>query len=73
MLDALEAIGEAGIARKSDVTYITNSGEEYQIVDYINSLYSQSVRGNAGTRAGWTGNNILDKETYTKKIGRAHV
>ena len=66
MLDALEAIGEAGIAKKSDTTYITNTGEEIQIVDYINSLYSQSVCGNAGTRAGWTGNNILDKETYTK-------
>ena len=37
-----------------------------QIVDYINSLYSQSQGGNAGTRAGWKGNNILDKETYTK-------
>ena len=36
------------------------------IVDYINSLYSQSEFGNAGTRAGWKGDNILDKETYTK-------
>ena len=66
MLDALEAIGEAGIAKKSDVAYYSSTGEEIHIVDYINSLYSQSVRGNAGTRAGWTGNNFLDKETYTK-------
>lgn len=67
MLKALEEIGETGIAKKSDVYVVNvNDGEELHIVDYINSLYSQSLNGNVGTRAGWTGNNILDKETYTK-------
>ena len=65
MMNALEKIGEAGMANKPQTTFITNEGEEIQIVDYINSLYSQSVYGNGGTRAG-ANNNILDKETYTK-------
>lgn len=66
MLDALEAIGEVGIAKKSPVIVADGDGMELSIVDYVNSLYSQSTYGNAGTRAGWKGNNILDKETYTK-------
>ncbi len=66
MLEALEAIGEAGIAKKTEVVTIDHDGTELHIVDYINSLYSQSESGNAGTRAGWKGDNILDKETYTK-------
>ena len=66
MLAALEAIGEAGIAKKPQVVVLAPDGEEMNIVDYINSLYSQSENGNAGTRAGWKGDNILDKETYTK-------
>lgn len=67
MREALVAIGEAGIAKKPEVIVIDNStGVELHIVDYINSLYSQSEGGNAGTRAGWKGDNILDKETYTK-------
>ncbi len=66
MMDALEVIGEAGIAKKSEVFVLDHDGEELHIVDYINSLYSQSEGGNAGTRAGWKGENILDKETYTK-------
>ena len=65
-MDALEVIGEAGIAKKSEVFVLDHDGEELHIVDYINSLYSQSEGGNAGTRAGWKGENILDKETYTK-------
>ncbi len=36
------------------------------IVDYINSLYSQSKRGNVGTRAGFKAANVLDKATYTQ-------
>ena len=66
MLESLEAIGESGIAKKTEVAVLDYNGQELQIVDYINSLYSQSQGGNAGTRAGWKGNNILDKETYTK-------
>ena len=66
MLESLEAIGESGIAKKTEVAVLNYNGQELQIVDYINSLYSQSQGGNAGTRAGWKGNNILDKETYTK-------
>jgi len=66
MLHALEAIGESGIAKKTEVYTIDHEGKELHIVDYINSLYSQSEGGNAGTRAGWKGDNILDKETYTK-------
>lgn len=66
MLDALEAIGEAGIAKQPQVFVLSKDDEEINIVDYLNSLYSQSENGNAGTRAGWKGDNILDKETYTK-------
>ena len=66
MLESLEAIGESGIAKKTEVSVLDYNGQELQIVDYINSLYSQSQGGNAGTSAGWKGNNILDKETYTK-------
>lgn len=66
MQQALEAIGEEGIMKKQTVTIIrSDTGEEFHIVDYINSLYSQSIRGNAGTRAGWKGDNILDDLTYT--------
>jgi hypothetical protein len=66
MMDSLESIGESGIAKKSDVVIVDHDGENLHIVDYINSLYSQSEGGNAGTRAGWKGDNILDRETYTK-------
>lgn len=66
MLDALEAIGETGISKKPQVIVLSHDFEEMNIVDYLNSLYSQSENGNAGTRAGWKGDNILDKETYTK-------
>ena len=50
----------------SGVNYYNSQGEEYNIVDYINSLYSQSERGNAGTRAGFKEENLLDTFTYTK-------
>ena len=65
MMEALEAIGETGIGKKVEDSTPPQTGE-FNIVDYINSLYSQSENGNAGTRAGWKGDNILDKETYTK-------
>ena len=38
---------------------------DFSIVEYLNSLYSQSERGNAGTRAGLK-DNVLDSETYVK-------
>lgn len=65
MLDALEAIGETGIGKKEQ-EFTPPYEDEINIVDYINSLYSQSENGNAGTRAGWKGDNQLDKITYTK-------
>jgi serine/threonine protein kinase len=66
MLDALNAIGKDGIIKPQTVSHYNTENEELHIVDYINSLYSQSTRGNAGTRAGWKGNHLLDVETYTK-------
>lgn len=57
--DALERID-------SSIEFYSKDGTEYNIVDYINSLYSQSERGNAGTRAGFKNDNILDKLTYTE-------
>ena len=65
MYNALKAIGVDGITKKQDVIYVSSEGEQYDIVDYINSLYSQSRHGNAGTRASLR-ESILDKETYTK-------
>ena len=66
MFDALEAIGIDGISRYQSVTVNTISHrEEVDIVDYINSLYSQSKHGNSGTRAGSKGSE-LDKLTYTE-------
>lgn len=61
MLDAFLALDRID----SGINYYDGHGEEYNIVDYINSLYSQSDRGNAGTRAGYKEENILDKLTYT--------
>lgn len=66
MLDAIELLGETGISKVIPAASGVSDGSDISIVDYINSLYSQSAYGNAGTRAGWKGNNILDKETYTK-------
>ncbi len=66
MQEALHKIGIDGIYRKSETFFLDTAGKEYRIVDYINSLYSQSVRGNAGTRAGWKAENELDSVTYTE-------
>lgn len=62
MQEAYEAIDRID----SGIDYVSSTGEVYNIVDYINSLYSQSERGNAGTRAGFKSDNILDKLTYTQ-------
>jgi serine/threonine protein kinase len=62
---ALFAINERGLYRTDQVTILDMKGEAQSIVDYINSLYSQSSHGNAGTRAGWK-QSALDKVTYTQ-------
>lgn len=63
MYDALVAIGEDNIAAKEEVPEVVDV--DFSIVEYLNSLYSQSERGNAGTRAGLK-DNVLDSETYVK-------
>ncbi|MBV5312764.1 MAG: protein kinase [Prolixibacteraceae bacterium] len=69
MLDALKAIGEDNLVKTEPPV---TSGEVFLVgpedrsfVDYLNSLYSQSRYGNAGTRAGSVMNSF-DTLTYTK-------
>ena len=63
MIAALESIGEDGFVRHGEKTVTTHEGTN--IVDYINSLYSQSRHGNGGTRAG-VKSSKLDQDTYTE-------
>lgn len=68
MLDELLRIGVDGMVEKQvgEVFHIdTTHGRETDIVDYINSLYSQSTHGNSGTRASISPS-WLDGETYTE-------
>ena len=69
MKEALEKIGVDGLLKdqkKAIITVAKGEGfEELDIVDYINSLYSQSRHGNAGTRAALT-QSAFDKLTYTE-------
>lgn len=66
MLEALEKIGVDGVARtQGKVEYYNGNQEQEDIVDYINSLYSQSTHGNAGTRSN-SSQNRFDELTYTK-------
>lgn len=70
MLDALLEIGVDGMLRKADtapgVIHIDlTHGKTTDIVDYLNSLYSQSEHGNSGTRAA-VSPSWLDRETYTE-------
>lgn len=65
MLDALNAIGENGLMKDTNQIIITIPGEQSDIVDYINSLYSQSKHGNGGTRVGIK-EQIFDQLTYTQ-------
>ncbi len=66
MLQALETIGESGILRSSpEVVNTVTQKDSVDIVDYINSLYSQSKHGNSGTRAG-SKSSELDRLTYTE-------
>lgn len=63
MEDALKAIGSDGIEKKP--TAIATQIITDDIVSYVNSLYSQSVHGNGGTRAG-ASQSVLDQKTYTR-------
>ena len=65
MLDALNAIGPDGILKDTNRLIVTIKDEYSDIVDYINSLYSQSIHGNAGTRVG-AKEQIFDQLTYTQ-------
>lgn len=68
MLHALESIGKDGILRPltaASVTTSATSTSDIEIVAYLNSLYSQSKHGNAGTRASHE-TKELDRLTYTK-------
>lgn len=66
MLDALIAIGEANILEpdKTTVDPTTPIISEGDFVNYINSLFSQSRHGNAGTRASIK-ESVFDEITYT--------
>ncbi len=64
MLDALQAIGLEGILKPKGVVIESYLGQT-DIVEYINSLYSQSQHGNSGTRAAVVPSS-LDNLTYTE-------
>lgn len=63
MLDALNAIGQNGVLKGANKVVANVSDDKEDIVDYINSLYSQSAHGNAGTRVG-SKEHVFDKLTY---------
>lgn len=69
MKEALERIGVDGLLKDTTKAIFTardnESIKDLDIVDYINSLYSQSRHGNAGTRAALT-QSAFDKLTYTE-------
>jgi serine/threonine protein kinase len=69
MLDALSAIDEdklIKVEKQETIGEIILLGsEDRNFVDYLNSLYSQSRYGNAGTRAGFK-TTVFDKLTYTE-------
>lgn len=65
MLDALKQIGVDGmLANNGSVASVTPTST-ITIVDYLNSLYSQSSHGNSGTRAGRQPS-AFDELTYIK-------
>lgn len=67
MLQALLEIGESNILKQVEKTHSDkiDSDSSESFVDYINSLYSQSRYGNAGTRAAYR-QSQYDRLTYTK-------
>ena len=64
MRDALHAIGHEGMLKKEQRQ---QQKPATNIVDYINSLYSQSHHGNSGTRSG-SGDSRLDSLTYSETL-----
>jgi serine/threonine protein kinase len=66
MLEALEFVGELNVSEPGKITVlpIDSSLTEGDFVNYINSLFSQSRHGNAGTRASIKVN-VFDELTYT--------
>lgn len=69
MLDELLSIGEGNLVKTekpvSTGEVLLVGPEDKNFVDYLNSLYSQSRYGNAGTRAAFKAN-TFDELTYTK-------
>lgn len=71
MLDALLKIGEENILHKieekavPEVFEILPDGQKQNIITYVNSIYSQSKRGNFGTRA-HVKTSWLDSATYVE-------
>lgn len=69
MLDVLKDIGADNLVKEEDIPtpgeVILAGKEDITFVDYLNSLYSQSRYGNAGTRAGFN-SSAFDDITYTK-------
>lgn len=69
MLEALNQIDESNLLKaetveqKGEVYKVDKDGKEENFVDYLNSLYSQSKSGNAGTRAKLQ-SSAFDKLTY---------
>lgn len=69
MLDALMGIGADNLIKKEEIAtpgeVILAGKDDITFVEYLNSLYSQSRYGNAGTRAGFN-SSAFDDITYTK-------
>jgi serine/threonine protein kinase len=71
MLESLQKIGEENILHKAEekaipeVFEILPDGQKQNIINYVNSLYSQSKRGNFGTRA-HIKSSWLDTATYVE-------
>lgn len=66
MLESLVAIGKDGVLKPTSPSAIPVSVTfDLNIIGYVNSLYSQSKHGNAGTRASLE-TKELDKITYTE-------
>ncbi|WP_019207202.1 methylation-associated defense system protein kinase MAD6 [Phocaeicola abscessus] len=76
MKEALETIGVNGLLKaQTQASFLTSTNgkvNEIDIVDYINSLYSQSRHGNAGTRASLN-QSSLDELTYTETKLHRHL
>lgn len=66
MQDALQEIGVNGMLKDTN-KFISCGSETGDVVEYINSLYSQSHHGNSGTRAG-TRASAFDTLTYTETL-----